>query len=66
MAVRLGLGGWVRNTPDGRVEAVFEGAADAVEQALAWMRHGPESAVVERIEVSAEEPQGVRGFRIDY
>ncbi|GAB4291098.1 MAG: acylphosphatase [Coriobacteriia bacterium] len=66
MAARLGLGGWVRNTADGGVEAVFEGEAGAVEQAVAWMRHGPERAVVERIDVSAEEPEGVHGFRIAY
>ncbi|MDI6901897.1 MAG: acylphosphatase [Anaerosomatales bacterium] len=66
MAVRLGLAGWVRNTTDGGVEAVFEGEPDAVEQAVAWMRHGPERAVVERIDVSAEEPQGGHGFRIAY
>ena len=40
-AMRLGLQGWVRNLPDGRVEAVYEGPRDAVEKMLAWSGRGP-------------------------
>jgi acylphosphatase len=58
----LGVHGWVRNLPDGRVEAVFEGAPDAVDAAVAWCRHGPDRAVVDRVEVVEEEPQGLQGF----
>jgi acylphosphatase len=63
-AQNLGLAGWVRNLPDGRVEAVFEGRADAVDQMVAWYRRGPRGAMVEGVEVHAEEPAGERGFRV--
>jgi acylphosphatase len=45
-AERLGLTGWVRNLPDGRVETVAEGAAEAVETYQTWFRHGPSYAIV--------------------
>jgi acylphosphatase len=64
MARSRGLGGWVRNTPDGTVEAVFEGAGDAVESMVRWSRDGPRGAVVERVEVTDEEPEGLAEFRI--
>lgn len=61
-AERLGLSGWVRNLPDGRVEAVFEGAPDAVAAAIAWCRVGPPSASVASIDVLPEAPEGLSGF----
>jgi acylphosphatase len=64
MATSRGLGGWVRNAPDGTVEAVFEGDAEAVESMVRWCREGPRGAVVERVEVSDEEPEGLSDFRI--
>lgn len=65
-AYRLGLHGWVRNLPDGRVEAVLEGPRDKLDQMLAWLRKGPPMARVERVE-SAEEPEeGLTGFEIRY
>jgi acylphosphatase len=64
MARSRGLGGWVRNRPDGTVEAVFEGEAEAVESMVRWCDEGPGGAVVERIEVSEEEPEGLTEFRI--
>jgi acylphosphatase len=59
-----GVAGWVRNCPDGTVEAVFEGEADAVERMAEWMRSGPSGASVEKTEVSEEEPEGLRSFEI--
>ncbi|MEX0991398.1 MAG: acylphosphatase [Actinomycetota bacterium] len=62
-AVRLGLGGWARNTRDGRVEAVFEGPDAAVDEAVAWCREGPRLARVEGVEVAEEPPEGDTAFR---
>ena len=61
-ARRAGVAGWVRNLPDGRVEACFEGAADAVDRMVAWCRHGPAQASVTGIEVFEEPPRGELGF----
>ena len=46
----LSLSGWVRNLPDGRVEALFVGTRDACERALAFVRTGPPNAAVTRVE----------------
>lgn len=59
------VGGWVRNLPDGSVEAVFEGAADAVRALVDWSRQGPPRAAVAGVEVHEETPEGGLGtFRI--
>lgn len=58
------LAGWVRNLPDGRVEAVFEGSADEVDRLVAWCRQGPEGARVADVQVRSEESEGLRGFEI--
>ena len=50
-AERLGVTGWVRNRRDGTVEAVIDGAPDAVEAVLAWARRGPRGASVTEVEV---------------
>jgi acylphosphatase len=64
-AVRCGVTGWVRNIPDGRVEAVVEGNDAAVEHLVAWCRQGPRGARVEHVEVLPETPTGeFQGFRI--
>jgi len=55
---------WVRNLPDGCVEAVFEGEAAAVEALLAFCRSGPTWAEVTRLDVAEEPPEGEAGFRI--
>jgi acylphosphatase len=60
----LGVAGWVRNRPDGSVEAVFEGTPDAVEAAVAFCRSGPPGARVLDVEVNAEEPRNEAGFSI--
>jgi len=64
LARRLGLGGFVRNLPDGRVEAVFEGPERRVDEMIDWSRSGPDLALVERLEVLAEEPVGDTEFRV--
>jgi acylphosphatase len=50
-ARRLGLTGWVRNLPDGRVDAVFEGAEEALRRMLEWCRIGPPGARIDHVEV---------------
>ena len=64
MAQLRGVAGWVRNNPDGTVEAVFEGDTDAVESIQRFCEEGPRGAVVDRVEVAEEEPEGLDGFRI--
>ena len=59
-----GVAGWVRNCPDGTVEAVFEGEPDAVEQLVAFCHHGPRGARVDRVDVADEEAEGISGFAI--
>jgi acylphosphatase len=56
-ARRLGLRGWARNAPDGSVEILAEGSAAAVEELVAWCRHGPPSARVANLQ-QADEPGG--------
>lgn len=58
------VAGWVRNLPDGRVEAVFEGSPGAVEELVRWCGDGPPSSHVTAVEVTWEEPRGEQGFRI--
>ncbi len=66
-AEKVGVDGWVRNLPDGRVEAVFEGDAEQVEHMVRWCRNGPPSAHVENVEVKEETPQGnLAGFDITF
>jgi len=61
-AQRLGVNGWVRNLPDGRVEAVFEGSRKLVEEIIRWCHKGPTAAVVKDVAVEDEELEGLRGF----
>jgi acylphosphatase len=56
-----GVEGWVRNLPDGRVEAVFEGSRSAVQRLVSWCYSGPNGAVVEKVEITWEEPTGKEG-----
>lgn len=63
-AQRVGVAGWVRNLRDGRVEAVFEGEPDAVDEMVEWCRQGPPHAVVVDVEVVDEPPEGESTFRI--
>jgi acylphosphatase len=60
----FGVGGWVRNRPDGTVEAVLEGSADAVQEMLHYLHAGPPRARVSRVEVSDERPEGLSEFEV--
>jgi len=59
-----GVKGWVRNLPEGSVEAAFEGGNSAVEAMIDWARRGPSSADVTAVEVSEEQPRGETQFRV--
>jgi acylphosphatase len=63
-AVERGVAGWVRNNPDGTVEAAFEGDPDAVEAMVRFAHEGPRGAIVERVEVIEEEPEGLTRFGV--
>lgn len=57
-AFRLGVNGWVRNLPNGSVEAVFEGEKKKVEQIVAWCSKGPAGARVSRVDLAWEPFRG--------
>lgn len=59
-----GVAGWVRNAPDGTVEAVFEGEPERVDRLVEWARQGPPAAVVDAVSVTEEEPEGLPGFQV--
>lgn len=65
-ARELGLVGFVRNTPDGRVEAVFEGPSQDVDTMIEWCRQGPPLAVVDEVEVTGEDSRGDTEFRVSH
>ena len=67
LAARLGLDGWVRNLFDGRVEALFEGSRELIEQAIQECWKGPAGSSVRNIDVRWEEPSAKsKGFEIRY
>lgn len=64
-ARQLGIDGWVRNMPDGSVEACICGSLEAVAEMRGWLGHGPTYAAVAAVEVSEAEPAiAGQGFRI--
>lgn len=63
-AVRLGLSGWVRNRPDGSVEAVIHGGDDNVGRMLEACRQGPPAARVAAIEVRDSSDPAAAGFDV--
>jgi acylphosphatase len=63
-AEELGLVGWVRNAPDGTVEAEVEGPADDVAVLVSWLGHGPPQSRVDAIDVEERTPISERGFRV--
>jgi len=64
-ARRRGLGGFVRNLPDGGVEAAFEGPEADVDAMVAWCRRGTDWADVESVEAIDEQPKGETAFTIE-
>jgi len=63
-AEAAGVAGWVRNRPDGAVEAVFEGDPAAVKELVEFARRGPSRAEVDSAEVTEEDPEGLSGFEV--
>ncbi len=57
-AVELGIHGWVRNIPDNKVEAVFEGDDHIVEQMVQWCYKGPSMSHVYNIEITKQQYSG--------
>jgi acylphosphatase len=65
LARRLGLSGWVRNLPDGRVEATVEGEKSRIDELIRFCHIGPSRARVSRVEVEWSDSKGeLRGFKI--
>jgi acylphosphatase len=54
----LELTGWVKNTPGGQVEGIFEGEQENVAKMIDWCRQGPPRAAVSGLEIEWEEPRG--------
>ncbi|MEU7315422.1 acylphosphatase [Streptomyces sp. NPDC007083] len=63
-AAAQGVRGWVRNLPDGGVEAVFEGAPEDVDALVEWAREGPPAAFVDDVWITEQEPQGHTAFQV--
>jgi acylphosphatase len=64
-AEELGLAGWVRNMPDGQVEALFEGPPEKVEEIVSWCKEGPQRASVENVDTDFESAGGdLEGFEV--
>jgi acylphosphatase len=66
-AQALDLAGWVKNLPDGTVEAVIEGPRTDVETALAELRQGPAGSRVDRVQVERQDYRGeFEGFGVRF
>ncbi len=63
-ARRHGVAGWVRNEPDGSVQALFEGPPESVEAMVDWCRSGPPHSRVARVDVAEAEPSGAASFEV--
>jgi acylphosphatase len=67
MALKLGVNGWVRNLPNGQVEALVEGEKEKVEKLIEFCRRGPPGAHVTQVDVKWESPTGeFKSFVIKY
>ena len=63
-AASLGVHGWVRNLPDGRVDAWLEGEEEAVRDVARWLERGPPRAEVSGVQVQEHSPQGYAEFEV--
>lgn len=63
-AESAGVSGWIRNTPEGAVEAVFEGEPEAVDELVDFCRRGPSRAEVASVDVEEEQPEGLSRFEV--
>ena len=67
LANLLGVGGWVRNTEDGRVEVLAEGEKEKIDELIKWLKRGPPLAKVTNLDVEWQEHKGEFGnFQIRY
>lgn len=64
IAETLQLDGWVRNRRDGSVEALFQGAGNAIESMIGHCRNGPPDARVDRVEIIQEAGAAPAGFAV--
>ena len=64
LASDVGVRGWVRNLPDGTVEAFLEGDERKVKRVIDWAKFGPPRARVDKLEVEPATPRNHRDFRI--
>ncbi|MEF8848640.1 MAG: acylphosphatase [Candidatus Thermoplasmatota archaeon] len=66
-AEQLNINGWVKNTADGKVEAVFEGEEENIKEMLDWCHQGPPLAKVQTVDVEEKNSlEGLEGFSIKY
>lgn len=66
-AQKLGLVGWVKNNPDGSVEALAEGPKEKLEEFIKWCQKGPTPAYVERVEIKwQKDSENFKSFEIVY
>ncbi|EAR21302.1 acylphosphatase [Nitrococcus mobilis] len=63
-AIRLGLCGYVRNLPDGRVEVLACGETRAIDALVVWLRRGPSQSRVTAVEVESAADPNIQGFDI--
>ncbi len=63
-AEELGINGWVKNLPDGRVEAVFEGEDEQVDEMMRWCYQGSPASRVESVAINEEEFENIQDFQV--
>lgn len=63
-AGKLGITGWVKNTPDGNVEALAQGSDEAIDKFIDWCKQGPQRAIVKEVVVSNAENEALNSFEV--